>query len=120
MCRFIAVGDVSSIKLTKTRMAKSVLDAGWGGFREKLRYKARRHGVQYVDVDEKFTTQTCSSCGDIPPSSPKGMDALGIREWQCSSCGVTHDRDVNAARNILALGLSAGPLAEEIGEARVG
>jgi putative transposase len=115
MCRFIAVGDVSPTKLVKTWMAKSVLDAGWGGFREKLRYKARRHGVQYVDVDEKFTTQACSSCGDIPPSSPKGMDALGIREWKCSSCGVTHDRDVNAARNILTLGLSAGPLVEEIG-----
>lgn len=112
MCKIIAVGDVSSIQLAKTRMAKSVFDAGWGSFKEKLRYKARRHGVKYIDVDEKFTTQVCSSCGDIPSSSPKGRNALGIREWKCSGCGAIHDRDVNAARNILTIGLSAGPLVE--------
>lgn len=115
-CCFMAVGNVSSSKLAKTRMAKSVLDAGWGSFREKLRYKARRHGVEYVDVDEKFTSQVCSSCRSNPASSPKGMNALGVREWVCSDCGAVHDRDVNAARNILMIALSAQRPVEGIRE----
>jgi IS605 OrfB family transposase len=103
----IAVGDVSSSKLAKTRMAKSVLDAGWSMFRSQLRYKASRHGAVYLDIDEKFTTQTCSQCGALPPERPKGIAGLGIRVWDCSECGASHDRDVNAAKNILALALSA-------------
>ncbi|HRO58319.1 MAG TPA: zinc ribbon domain-containing protein [Burkholderiaceae bacterium] len=55
-------------------------------------------------VDEAFSTQTCSSCGERPPERPKGIAGLGIREWTCSICHTTHDRDVNAARNILAVG----------------
>jgi putative transposase len=102
----IAVGNVNSSTLVKTRMAKSVLDAGWSMFRAQLRYKASRHGAVYLDINEKFTTQTCSCCGVITASSPKGMGALGIRAWECSECGASHDRDVNAARNILALALS--------------
>jgi transposase len=98
---FIAVGNVNAKNLAKTRMAKSVLDAGWSAFRNMLRYKA----ATFVEVDEKFTTQTCSSCGSLPPERPKGIAGLGIREWDCSLCGASHDRDVNAARNILALAL---------------
>lgn len=111
--RFIAVGDVSASQLAKTRFAKSVLDAGWSTFRNQLRYKASRHGAVYIEVDESFTTQTCSSCGSRPPERPRGIAGLGIREWRCSSCGTTHDRDVNAAKNILALGLSAQPRVDE-------
>jgi putative transposase len=103
----IAVGNVCPSKLRKTWLAKSVLDAGWSMFRAQLRYKASRHGAVYLDIDEKFTTQMCSSCGVIPCSSPKGMGALGIRAWDCSECGASHDRDVNAAKNILILALSA-------------
>jgi hypothetical protein len=55
-------------------------------------------------VGEQYTSQTCSSCGALPNSRPRGIAGLGIREWTCCACGVTHDRDVNAARNILALG----------------
>lgn len=109
----IAVGDVNPSKLAKTRMAKSVFDAGWAMFRSHLRYKASRHGAVYLDIDERFTTQTCSCCGTIPASSPKGMSALGIREWECSDCGEIHDRDVNAARNILNLALGAQRPVEE-------
>jgi IS605 OrfB family transposase len=105
----IAVGDVNAKALSRTRFAKSVLDAGWSAFRSMLKYKAST----FVEVDEKFTTQTCSSCGALPPERPKGIAGLGLREWECSSCGVVHDRDVNAARNILALGRSVTPLAEE-------
>lgn len=103
----IAVGNVASSKLAKTRMAKSVLDAGWSMFRSQLRYKCQQAKAVYLNVDEKFTTQACSCCGAISDSSPKGMGALGIRAWVCSECGASHDRDVNAARNILALALSA-------------
>jgi transposase len=105
----IAVGNVNSAKLAKTRMAKSVLDAGWSTFRSFLRYKS----PGYVEIDERFTSQTCSTCGSLPPSRPKGIAGLGMRAWACSDCGASHDRDVNAARNILRLGLSAQPLAEE-------
>jgi len=103
----IAVGNVSSSSLAKTRMAKSVLDAGWSMFRSQLAYKASRHRAVYLDVEERFTTQTCSECGALPPERPKGIAGLGIRAWDCSECGASHDRDVNAARNILALALSA-------------
>jgi putative transposase len=99
----IAVGDVNAEALARTRMAKSVLDAGWSAFRDMLRYKAAR----FVRIDERFTTQTCSSCGSLPPERPRGIAGLGIREWVCSECGASHDRDVNAARNILSLALSA-------------
>lgn len=100
----VVVGDVGGIKLCKTKMAKSVLDAGWSSFRTMLEYKAiRRRGVLVV-VKEHNTTRTCSCCGKIPDSAPKGVKGLGIREWACSECGAIHDRDVNAAINILRLG----------------
>ena len=113
--RTIFVGDVSSSRLAKTRMAKSVLDAGWSMARNFLRYKASRHGGSFREVDEcsTFTTQTCSTTGIIPSERPRGIAGLGIREWECSACGEIHDRDVNAARNILKLGLSAQPPAVE-------
>lgn len=108
----IYVGDVSSSRLAKTSMAKSVADAGWATFKNFLRYKASRHGGTFVMVDESFSTQICSSCGDLPPERPRGIADLGMREWSCSSCGAFHDRDVNAAKNILASGRSTSPPAE--------
>jgi len=108
----IFVGDVSSSKLASTRLAKSVYDAGWSTFRGMLRYKASRHGAVFLEVDENFTSQRCSSCGDLPSGRPRGIASLGIREWECSSCGANHDRDVNAAKNILAIGLSHQPPTE--------
>lgn len=101
----IVVGNVSPSKLAKTRMAKSVNDAGWSGFKNILSYKAMMHGGRMVEVSEAWTTQTCSVCGSLPTSRPKGIAGLGIREWTCDDCGSTHDRDVNAARNILRVGL---------------
>ncbi|MNZ89756.1 putative transposase DNA-binding domain protein [compost metagenome] len=102
-CNTIIVGDVSSQKLVKTTMAKSVLDAGWGQLKTMLEYKCAHAGIVFKVVNEAYTTQTCSSCGLRPETRPKGIAGLGLREWTCE-CGVTHDRDVNAARNILALG----------------
>lgn len=102
----IFVGDVSSKKLAKTKMAKSIYDAGWYQLKNQIQYKAIARGVIFEIVDEAYTTRTCSCCGAISPSSPKGRAGLGIREWTCVECGVLHDRDVNAARNILAAGHS--------------
>ena len=102
----IFVGDVASSKLVKTKMAKSTLDAGWASLRAMLEYKSHQAGIVFEIVSESYTTQTCSCCGSIPASSPKGRAGLRIREWVCSDCGAQHDRDVNAAKNILARGLA--------------
>jgi putative transposase len=96
------VGDVSSMRLAKTRMAKSVFDAGWGMLKAQLQYKGQQAGRCVQVVNERNTTRTCSSCGSL--TGPTGLDMLVVRIWVCNECGVTHDRDVNAARNILSAG----------------
>lgn len=100
----IYVGNVKPSSLAKTKMAKSVHDAGWAMLKTMLEYKCDHAGIVFKEVDEAYTTQACSNCGSLPDSRPKGIAGLGIREWTCCECGVTHDRDVNAARNILAVG----------------
>lgn len=97
----IIVGNVSSSKLKKTRMAKSVSDAGWADFKRMLAYKAIALGIQYKEVNESFSTVTCSNC--FERTGPSGLSALGVREWTCK-CGAAHNRDVNAAKNILRFG----------------
>jgi len=98
---FIAVGNVNAKRLAQTWIAKSVLDAGWSTFRSFLRYKS----PGCVEVDEKFTTQTCSVCH--AHRGPKGIAGLGMRFWVCPECGAHHSRDVNSARAILEVGRSA-------------
>jgi putative transposase len=98
----IYIGDVSSLKLVKTRMAKSVLDAGWGMLRTQLQYKGEDAGRSVMIVNERYTTQACSSCWAL--TGPAGLDGLVVMSWVCSRCGVTHDRNVNAAINILSAG----------------
>ena len=99
----IFVGNVSSAKLIKTKMAKSTLDAGWSMFKTMLEYKSHQAGIVFEEVNESYSTQTCSQCGSI--EGPKGLEGLGVREWTCS-CGPVHGRDTNAAKNILAKGLN--------------
>ena len=100
----IVVGDVSSLKLAKTRMAKSVLDAGWGMLKTFLQYKGQQAGRCVEIVSERNTTRTCSNCKAL--TGPSGLDMVVVRTWVCRECGVTHDRDVNAARNIRSAGRS--------------
>jgi putative transposase len=95
----IVVGDVSSLKLVKTRMAKSVLDSGWGMLKNLLEYKSQQAARGFEVVSERNTSVTCSSCGAL--SGPRGVNGLIVRSWVCRHCGEWHDRDVNAARNIL-------------------
>lgn len=111
---FIVIGNVSAAKLAKTRMAKSVLDAGWTDFRHMLSYKAQKGGAVCIEADERMTSQVCSCCRVNPDSSPKGLGMLGVRHWTCSNCGASHDRDVNAAKNILRVGQERLALAGEI------
>ena len=101
----VVVGNVSPSKLAKTRMAKSVLDAGWSGFKDMLSYKAITRGGMCLEVNEAWSSQVCSKCGCLPSTRPRGIADLAIREWSCGDCGAVHRRDVNAARNILRLGL---------------
>lgn len=100
----IIVGNISSSKLKKTRLAKSVSDASWSAFKTMLARKAVALGVEVKEVNESFSTVTCSTCSER--SGPSGLGALGVREWVCSHCGSVHDRDVNAAKNILRVSLS--------------
>lgn len=99
----IVVGNVSSSGLAKTKRAKSVLDSGWSTLKTLLSYKCEHAGGVFLEVNEAYTTVTCSACNSR--TGPSGLEGLRIREWACGVCGAHHeDRDVNAARNILALG----------------
>jgi IS605 OrfB family transposase len=108
----ICVGNVNSCGLARTSLAKSVLDAGWSQLRSQLHYKAIRHGGEYIEVDERFSTQVCSACA--ARGGPQGREGLGVREWVCSGCGARHDRDINSAINILASGRNVGLQQTEI------
>ena len=114
----IFVGNVNSSKLAKTKMAKSVLDAGWSQFRTMLAYKSIRKQVWFQEINESGTSLTCNACKSR--TGPTGLGELGIREWTCSECGSVHDRDINAAKNILALGLQrlaeGNPLKKDAGQ----
>ena len=95
----IVVGDASSLKLVKTRLAKSVLDSGWGTLKRFLAYKCEHAARSFEVRDERYSTVTCSHCGAL--SGPRGVNGLIVRSWECCNCGTLHDRDVNAARNLL-------------------
>jgi putative transposase len=91
--------DLCVVGLGRTRLAKSVHDAGWAGFTAMLEYKAARYGRTFGRVDRFFpSTRMCSQCGRINEKM-----ALNVRAWNCP-CGAAHDRDVNAAKNVKAAG----------------
>ncbi|MBA9005070.1 putative transposase [Actinomadura cellulosilytica] len=96
----VYVEDLCVSGLARTRLAKSVHDAGWAQFTAMLAYKAARHG-RHVGRVGRFepTSQTCSTC-----KVKDGPKPLHVRAWTCPVCGTRHDRDVNAAKNILAAG----------------
>lgn len=98
----IFLGNVSSNWLTKTNLAKTVYDAGWFQLKLMFAYKSLRLGVNFKIVNEAFSTQTCSVCENR--TGPKGLAGLKVRDWVCYSCGSEHDRDINAAKNILRSG----------------
>ena len=92
----VAVEDLAVSGLARTRMAKSVHDAGWSAFVHMLEYKARRYGREFRRIGRfEPTSQVCSACG-----TKDGPKALHVREWSCGNCGAIHDRDINAAVNV--------------------
>ncbi len=96
----VYVEDLCVAGLGRTRLARSVHDAGWSAFTSMLEYKARRHGRAFGKADRfEPTSQVCSACG-----RKDGPKPLSVREWTCGACGTVHDRDVNAARNIVTAG----------------
>ncbi|WFB86607.1 MULTISPECIES: RNA-guided endonuclease TnpB family protein [Streptomyces] len=96
----VYVEDLAVSGLARTRLAKSVHDAGWSAFVGILKYKAAKHGRTFARVDRAFpSSQVCSACGFRDGPKP-----LHVREWTCGACGTVHDRDHNAARNVLIEG----------------
>ncbi|MCG5212779.1 transposase [Streptosporangium sp. KLBMP 9127] len=97
----IVIEDLAVKNMVRNRsLAKAISDCGWGAFRRMLEYKSARYGRHLVVVDRWFpSSKTCSGCGHLLAEL-----SLSIRTWQCPSCGTRHDRDVNAAKNILAAG----------------
>jgi putative transposase len=92
----VAVEDLAVAGLARTRLAKSVHDAGWSQFVTMLQYKAKRYGRSVVKIGRfEPTSQTCSACGHRDGPKP-----LHLREWTCPACDTVHDRDHNAAINV--------------------
>lgn len=93
----IAVEDLHVKGMMKNHcLAKAIGDVGWGMFTGMLKYKSASVGKGYIEVNGFFpSSKACSCCGHVVQSLP-----LNIRAWKCDKCGITHDRDVNAAKNI--------------------
>jgi putative transposase len=102
--------DLCVSGLARTRLAKSVHDAGWSQLLRLIEEKAAQYGREFSRTGRfEPTSQVCSACG-----VKDGPKPLRIREWTCAACGTAHDRDVNAARNVLRLGKVAAGRAETV------
>jgi len=103
----IAVEDLAVGNMVRNRsLAKSISDSGWATFREFLTYKSEWYGKKLVVINRFHpSSKLCSDCGYLLAHL-----SLGTRQWTCPSCGTRHDRDINAAKNILAEGLSVAGL----------
>ena len=97
----IVIEDLKTKNLLKNhKLARAISNQGWAEIRRQLEYKCAWYGKQLVIVNPYKTSQVCSECG-----YDDGKHTLDIREWTCPSCGIHHDRDINAAKNIRNLGL---------------
>jgi putative transposase len=107
----VAVEDLAVKGLARTRLAKSVHDAGWSAFVGMLEYKAARYGRTFVRIGRfEPTSQVCSQCG-----VKDGPKPLHIRVWECGACGAVLDRDINAAVNVAkAAGLAVSACGAQV------
>lgn len=107
----IAIESLSVSNMQKNRcLSKAISDAGWSEFVRQLEYKARWYGRELIGIDRWYpSSKRCSDCGYTMPKMP-----LSVREWVCPECGSIHDRDINAARNVLAAGLAVSAHGEAV------
>ena len=107
----IAIETLAVSNMQKNRhLAKSISDAGWAEFVRQLKYKSLWYGRELVGIDRWYpSSKRCSDCGHTVAKMP-----LSVREWTCPECGTIHDRDVNAARNVLAAGLAVSARGEAV------
>ena len=101
----IVIEDLAVKNMVRNRsLAKAISDCGWGTFRQMLEYKTARAGRHLIVIDRWYpSSKTCSACGHLLAEL-----SLNTRHWTCPSCRTRHDRDINAAKNILAAGLAVG------------
>ena len=99
----IVIEDLAVNNMVRNRhLARAISDCGWSEFRRQLEYKCERYGRHLVVIDRWYpSSKTCSACGHRLADL-----SLSTRHWRCPSCGTRHDRDINAAKNILAAGLA--------------
>ncbi|WP_020561245.1 RNA-guided endonuclease InsQ/TnpB family protein [Thiofilum flexile] len=107
----ICAENLAVKNMTKNpKLAKHIADASWGEFTRQLEYKASWAGRTYVEIDRFFpSSKRCSCCGFVCESM-----SLDIRSWTCPECSTQHDRDINAAQNILAVGLTVLAFGESV------
>jgi putative transposase len=107
----IVIEDLAIRNMVRNRrLARAISDCGWGEFRRQLEYKAARAGRRLIVIDRWYpSSKTCSACGHLLASLN-----LSTRAWQCPSCGTRHDRDINAAKNILAAGLAVSACGADV------
>ncbi|GAA4622851.1 RNA-guided endonuclease TnpB family protein [Actinoallomurus vinaceus] len=106
----IVIEDLTVRNMLKNRsLSRAISDAAWREFRSMLEYKAAWYGRHVIVADRWFpSSKLCSACGTLQPAMP-----LGVREWTCA-CDITHDRDVNAAKNLLAAGLAVSACGADV------
>ncbi len=92
------------------KLSKAISDVGWSEFISQLEYKADWYGRTLIKIDKWYpSSKRCFDCGHILDSLP-----LDVRYWTCPQCGVQHDRDLNAAKNVLAAGLAVSACGESV------
>jgi putative transposase len=107
----IVLEDLKVSNMVKNRkLSRAISEQGWYQFRLFLEYKCNWYGRELVIINQWYpSSKTCSSCGSIQPKMP-----LSVREWTCPDCGVHHDRDENAAKNILAVGTTVSACGDSV------
>ena len=104
----IVLEDLKTKMMLKNhKLARAISNAGWNKFIQMISYKCEWYGKEFVQVNAKYTSQTCHACGCV--NGRLGYDRFGwlkVREWECVNCGTRHDRDINAAINIKEKGLT--------------
>jgi putative transposase len=107
----IVIEDLAVKNMVRNRyLARVIADCGWSEFRRQLEYKCERAGRELIAVDRWYpSSKTCSACGHLLAEL-----SLSTRHWTCPSCGSRHDRDINAAKNILAAGLAVSACGADV------